>query len=189
MVDVSRQAGGIRVETELIEAGPVEYEIIRNLVPYYVYEMSGPMGWNCSRSGTFGGCDDLAEYWQKGHARTSTGDRWKDPGWTGLPFLVRVDGSTAGFALVRRRSAEPALHEIGEFFVLRRFQKRGVGRATAFALFDRFRGAWEVRQMAGNDPATAFWRRVISAYTNGDFEDGMEDREDGPGPIQRFRNG
>ena len=58
-----------------------------------------------------------------------------------------------------------------EFFVLRRFRRRGVGRAAAFPAFDRFAGPWEVRQREDNPNATAFWRRTIDDYTRGDFEE------------------
>jgi predicted acetyltransferase len=183
---ISQKRGRLDVQIEILEAGPVEYEIIRNMVPYYVYEMAGPMGWNCKSNGTFGGCDDLAEYWQKGHPRTPIEDRWSNPEWAGIPFLIKAGQKNAGFALIRRRSVQPVLHEVGEFFVLRKYQRQGVGRIVAHRLFSRFQGVWEVRQMDANLPAQAFWKRIVSEYTNGQFEDIYEETDGRRNTLQRF---
>jgi predicted acetyltransferase len=43
-----------------------------------------------------------------------------------------------------------------EFFVLRSLRGRGIGRAAAFAVFDRFRGSWEVEELRRNEPAGRF---------------------------------
>ena len=48
---------------------------------------------------------------------------------------------------------------------------KGVGKTVAHELFDRFPGAWQVRQMHGNTPAQAFWRSVVSDYTSNQFEE------------------
>ena len=107
----------------------------------------------------------------------------------GAPFFVRVDGALAGFALVAERSrlsGDAAVRDMAEFVVLRRFRGRGVGEAAATALFDRFGGTWEVRQKRQNEPATAFWRRIIGRYTGDRFEDFLVDDERWRGPVQRF---
>jgi predicted acetyltransferase len=65
---------------------------------------------------------------------------------------------------------------------MKKYRQRGVGRKIAFQLFDRFHGVWKIAQ---NTPAQAFWRKIISEYTNGNYE---EIREPGwNGPIQIFR--
>ena len=53
---------------------------------------------------------------------------WTDEG--RHPFLIRVDGRIAGFVLVRRLSAGsgPPEHSIVEFFVMKKYRRRGVGR-------------------------------------------------------------
>jgi predicted acetyltransferase len=57
-----------------------------------------------------------------------------------------------------------------EFFVLNTHRGRGVGRAAATQVFDRFRGVWELGWVVGNTPATSFWRSVVSGYTAGEYE-------------------
>jgi len=105
------------------------------------------------------------------------GYRFLDSYWTEPdrhPLLFRVDGSWAGFALVR--AGVP--HDVAEFFVMRKYRRRGVGTMLARDLFARFPGAWQVRQMTSNPAATAFWHRAIPVA----FEQEMLEH----GPVQRF---
>lgn len=164
------------MQIDLVLAIADDLPIVRNLVSYYVYEMSGPMGWECNAEGVYGGCDELAEYWQTNHPETPPEDQWMEPKWQGYPFMIRVDYLTAGFALVKQygERAAPSF-DMGEFFVLRKYQRQGVGRAAACAVFDRLRGLWEVRQLFDNVAAIAFWRKVIAAYTDGDFTEVREE--------------
>ena len=58
---------------------------------------------------------------------------------------------------------------VGEFFVLAKFQGTGLGRTIAFELFDRFAGVWEVAAMLENTGARRFWAKVVERYTSGEF--------------------
>ncbi len=121
----------------------------------------------------------------------SPGDRWPE-GWRGFPFVVRVDGRLAGFALIRQLDRKtPPTFEVGEFFVLRKYRGRGVGKSVACALFDRFRGNWEVRELLENRPAQKFWKAVIGAYAGGEYTEKVEGRREYyrfPMLVQRFSN-
>jgi predicted acetyltransferase len=148
--------------------------IVRNLIRFYVYDMSEFMGWRCPDSGLFGGVDDLPKYWeQAGNA----------------PFFIRVDGEMAGFSLIDGNPKEAGVdYKVGEFFVLRKFRGRGVGEQAAVQSFDRFRGAWHVEQLAKNTPAIAFWRKVIGRYTRGTFDESTTTSPWGPMNAIEFRN-
>lgn len=106
------------------------------------------------------------------------------------PFLIRVDGQIAGLALVRTLEAglDP-LYQMAEFFIMRVYRRRGVGRSAAFALFNRFPGRWEVGQEAANTAGIAFWRRIIAEYTGGQFTETFHADAERCGPAQRFRSG
>jgi predicted acetyltransferase len=107
------------------------------------------------------------------------------------PFFVKVDARLAGFVIVDEKSRfgnRDAPLDVAEFFILRAHRRAGVGRATAHAIFSRFRGKWEVRQVMKNVAATAFWRRVIDGYTAGAFEETISDDDRWRGPVQRFDN-
>jgi predicted acetyltransferase len=56
---------------------------------------------------------------------------------------------------------------MSEFFVLRKHRGLGIGRRAVFTLFDRFRGKWEIFELARNATAISFWRRVIGEYGGG----------------------
>ena len=100
-----------------------------------------------------------------------------EPYWTEKdrhPFLVRVDGSWAGFVLVSRHSYSSNaanIMEISEFFIMRVFRHKGVGDEVAQRVFDMFPGKWELQVTAANTPALHFWRRVVGEYTGGHYEE------------------
>ncbi|MGC4087675.1 MAG: GNAT family N-acetyltransferase [Polyangiaceae bacterium] len=85
-------------------------------------------------------------------------------------FLIHHEGHIAGFALVKRGSPfsdDLRVLDVAEFFVLRRFRSRGVGREAAQLLWRRLPGAWSVRAADKNPRAVAFWREAIAVYGQG----------------------
>lgn len=64
-----------------------------------------------------------------------------------------------------------------------------VGKNMAFAVFNKHPGLWRVRQIAGSEAATKFWRRVIGEYTNGNYtETHIENPPWGLSICQIFNN-
>lgn len=76
-----------------------------------------------------------------------------------FPYLIREQGRTAGFALVRQLPDSRAF-EMAEFCVLPEFRGRGLGARAARALFAAHPGPWRIGVMADNAGALSFWRRV-----------------------------
>ena len=71
-----------------------------------------------------------------------------------------VDGQLAGLMLVGNYCyvlREPDAKSIAEFFVMRKYRRKGVGRIAATRSFDRFPGRWEVLQRGENAPSYVFW--------------------------------
>jgi predicted acetyltransferase len=156
-------------------ARPDERPVLDNLFQLYSHDWSERLPLDVGADGRF---DDypLDAYWQ---------DDWRHP------FLIRVDGKLAGFALVSRRSrltGTAGVADMAEFFVVRRYRRRGVGFGAASAAFDRFKGRWEVRQRPDNADATGFWRRVIARYTNGNYQEDNRNDAVWTGPVQTFSN-
>lgn len=155
-----------------LEVAPAEREdkpLLRNLMELCQYDYSEFNRGDVDRHGLFG-YPYLDHYW------TEEGR---------YPFLFRVDGHAAGFALVRRLGEDGgvATHSMAEFFILRAYRRRGLGQPAAIRLFERFPGVWRVGQEPENLPAQRFWRGVIGRYA-GDFaEVGGAD-----GPVQTFRS-
>jgi predicted acetyltransferase len=161
------------MNVQVTPAGPDERERLVTLLQLYLYDFSEILPLDVGDDGRF--------------AAPSLDPWWSEP--RRYPFLLRVDDKLAGFALVHGRSrltGDEAVCDMSEFFVMRRYRRQGIGERAASWLFDRFRGAWEVRQKAENRAATAFWRRAIGRYTAGRFDEEILDDERWRGPVQRF---
>jgi predicted acetyltransferase len=91
---------------------------------------------------------------------------WSEPG--RHPFLIWLDGTLAGFALVKQGSeisGVESVWDMAEFFVLRAYRKRGIGTRVAHEVWNRFPGAWEVRVLQANVLAQQFWAGAIAEFT------------------------
>ena len=159
-----------------IEVGPAtvsEHSILRHLMELYQYDFSefdradtGPLG--------------LYDYPYLDHY-------WVEP--ERSPFLVRVDGNLAGFVLVARYNYLTGIKDtwvMAEFFIMRKYRHQGVGEHVARYIFNHFPGAWQVGQITENPSAIAFWRKVITRYTRGNFEEHILNNDNWRGPIQVF---
>ena len=159
----------------LDQASESDSSLLSNLVELYIHDMSevfphvqlGP-------DGRFG-YSRLPLYWSEPDRR--------------FAFLIRCDGKIGGFILVTRGSpaeTDPNVLDVAEFFVLRKYRHHGVGAAAAVRLFEMHHGTWEVRQLAANQAATAFWRRTIGDFTRGKFEEVAMNDDRWRGPVQYF---
>lgn len=162
---------------EIREASLQEKPLIGNLMELYIYDFTEfADSDHLDETGRFG-FDRLDSYWQESHRH---------------PFLLRVDGHPAGLALVRTGiealTGEAGVNDVTEFFVMRRYRRSRAGEAMAHHVWNRFPGRWQVREIAANRPAHAFWRTVIARYTGGRFEEMQWDDEAWRGPVQFFDN-
>ena len=69
----------------------------------------------------------------------------------------------AGFAIALPAPELPGGREIDEFFVMRRYRRLGIGRASADAILRASPGPWVVQGTRHNTGARNFWTRVISS--------------------------
>jgi predicted acetyltransferase len=161
-------------EVTLEQAGARAVPILRRLMQLYLYDLGTVDGWDIGPDGRFGNARRIERLWSERGRRA---------------FFIHSGSVLAGFALIHNRAhfAGAGTREISEFFVLRKYRRRGVGRRAATRLFDLFPGRWEVTELASNVGAQAFWREVIAGYTSGDFEDAEYTHEDWRGRVQRFR--
>ena len=143
----------------LVKATKEDKDTIQNLGRFYVYEMSRYCGflptWETPSNGLFE-CIDLSSYCEKldRHA-----------------FLVKVDDELAGFALINKVGSTPDVDwNVGEFFIVSKFQGKGVGSYVAEQIFNQFPGTWETTQIPENKAAIDFWEKVVTKYTDGKFE-------------------
>lgn len=155
----------IRVDQAPIE----EKSIIRNMLELYVYDFSEFEGYDLNDHGLYG-YRYLDHYWAEPER---------------FPFIVRVDGKLAGFALVRRFDrGDHAETRFGEFFIMRKYRGRGVGEDVARQVFERFPGPWVLTEIASNTAAQRFWRTILGRLVNGEFTEHVE--EDSGRVVQEF---
>jgi predicted acetyltransferase len=90
---------------------------------------------------------------------------WSDP--NKYPFLIWVNKKLAGFVLVQKGSPidlNPNVWDIAEFFIMRKFRKKGIGQFIAQNIWSQFEGAWQVRAWDNNQAAYAFWNNTIKKF-------------------------
>jgi predicted acetyltransferase len=96
-------------------------------------------------------------------------------------LTVVKDNQPVGFAVVRTDHAiagrEAANFAMAEFFVARPWRRRGVGQEAVRLILDRFSGRWHIMEYLRNPQAVAFWRRVVSNYTAGGYQERVENGE------------
>lgn len=158
---------------ELIPAERHQESILANLLELYIHDFS-----------EFHSCE-LGEDGRFGYTKLSL--YWNVPG--RRPFLVRVDGKLAGFALVASGpdvSGRQRVWDMAEFFVLRQYRRRGLGTNVAHMIWKQFPGPWEVRVMRANVPAQRFWENAISKFTGDASRTLHIEREDGVWQVFSF---
>ncbi len=139
-------------EVDLIQADAQQQSVMENLLQLYIHDFSELAPCDIGNEGRYS-YKDLPFYW-------SDASR--------LPFLARFDEKLAGFVLVTKiseQSADGEAYDMTEFFVLRRYRRRGIGRELAEKVWLRLPGRWQIRVMATNVAAHRFWASSIARFT------------------------
>ena len=143
--------GATSLGVELLPASQEQEPILANLLELYIHDFSEFIPVDLGADGRFG-YPNLPLY-------------WTDP--DRHPFLIRVDGQWAGFVLIvntKAGSRDRQLWDMAEFFILRGFRRRGIGRIVAHEVWQRYPGPWQVRVMDANAGACSFWERAIGGF-------------------------
>lgn len=158
------RAQRIALDVTLAPASEHDRPLLENLLQLYIHDLSAVFAVELNADGRFA-YDKLPLYWSEAERR--------------FPLLIRSGERVAGFVLVTIGSPfsdDPAVHDIAEFFILRRYRRSGVGGEAARQVWDRFRGGWIVRVLEENKGALRFWSATIDDYTQGQA---TETRRDG----------
>ena len=143
------------------------------MLELYRYDWSEFEDTDLSAFGEYG-YDDLDDYWNESKRH---------------PFIVRVDGKLAGFVFVNRITCvESSEYSMAEFFILRKYRRKGIGRQVALDVIGRFPGAWEVKTQRVNEAAIIFWRKVLQEASLLDLEEITDGVGDWDGPLWTFTN-
>jgi predicted acetyltransferase len=139
---------------ELHPAHRDELQTIENLMQFYMYDFSQWLPLKLGEHGFF--------------SIQLKDNYWGNPAIQ--PFLIRVDGELAGFVTVDADThIDGAEHNIGYFFLTRRYRGQGVAQFVVSALLSRLPGQWQIFHIDANLPAQRFWARLIPELTGGAF--------------------
>lgn len=162
-----------KMKIEILPSPVEEKPLFRRMLELYAYDWSGFEDTDLNEFGEYG-YDYLDVYWTES-------DRH--------PFIVRVDGKLAGFVFVNRiRWVESSDHSLAEFFILRKYRRKGIGMHVALNVFERFPGAWEVKTQRKNRKAITFWRKVVQQGGLLDVEEFTDGVSDWEGLLWTFTN-
>jgi predicted acetyltransferase len=109
-----------------------------------------------------------------GHRGNDQISRWFADS-SAYPLIIVKSAVAVGFAMVARVAALAGRTDIdyrmAEFFIERSQRRRGIGQSAVHIIFNRFAGRWEINEYLRNPIAVNFWRRVVAAYTGGEYEE------------------
>ncbi len=79
--------------------------------------------------------------------------------------MPKVKDELADFILINQEgSLKQTNWNVGEFFVLAKFQGQGIGEVPAYHLWHMHPREWEVSVMAKNQYALKFWRKITHRF-------------------------
>ena len=141
--------------TPKIQITPASIEqqsVIAQLYELYTYEMTDLANFDINNNGYYG-YSDLPLYW-------TTPNRY--------PYLIWVNNKLAGFVLIQQGSPidddNPDIWDIAEFFIMRKFRKKGIGQFVAQSIWASHPGSWQVRVWENNTTAHQFWNNNIEQF-------------------------
>ena len=140
------------LDIQILQANLAQQPIIAQLYELYTYEMTDLADFDIHDNGYYG-YDELPLYWE-------------DP--NKHPFLVWVNNKLAGFVLIQKGSpikTVPDVWDVAEFFIMRKFRKKGIGQFVAEHIWQTHNGAWQVRVWDNNIAAHSFWNKAIKKFS------------------------
>ena len=145
------------MDIKLVETTETEKSVLQQLLELYAYDFSEYDDADVNEYGYYD-YTYFDHYWTEENRH---------------PFFIRVDGKLAGFTLINEYCyvvKDPGTKSIAEFFIMRKYRRKGIGKSAAVKVFDRFPGNWEVIQHGENEPSQVFWEEVIREYTSGNYQ-------------------
>lgn len=151
----------------IIPATSPDVSLVQKLWTFYVYDLSREcgsiQGWQSPTDPHFVP-DDITPFFQDADKH---------------PFLIKVDDEVAGFIFTGKIEVLPDIDTyVHDFFVISKFQNRGIGKRAALGLFKQHAGKWGLGVIPENKRALTFWRNVLTEYTRGCFSECFKTAEE-----------
>ncbi len=108
---------------KLIKASSEYKDVFKNLMQFYYYDFSEYLKYDVEIDGLFPQYPNLEDYWENENNK--------------FPYIVKMEANYVGFVLVRCINTEEQNYfSIGEFFILRKYRRQGIGKAIAIKIFN-----------------------------------------------------
>lgn len=139
----------------IIKATMDDYPCIQNMARFYVYDLSRECGsissdWAIPEDGLYESFD-FKNYFEEPSRKA---------------YLVKVYDEIAGFVLLNQATEDATnTWNMGEFFIIAKFQGGGIATRVAKQIWDMHPGMWEVSVIPNNKSALKFWEKAISEFT------------------------
>lgn len=143
-------------DLSLSKIGPESDILLRNLFEQYLRDMAEWFDVDIKADGSYS--YDISAVWESGYD----------------VYLAKTGDSIVGFAILGSAVewlGPVAANDVHEFFVIRRFRRRSLGRRMASLLWSQRPGEWLVRVLEANAPAVLFWRTAISDHSGSSYEE------------------
>lgn len=143
----------------IVPASMDDYTCIQNMARFYVYDLSRECGsissdWSMPKNGLYESFD-FKNYFEEPSRKV---------------YVIKVHDEIAGFVLLNQATQDPTnTWNMGEFFIIGKFQRQGIARRVAQKIWQMHPGKWEVAVIPQNESALNFWHTVIGELTCGHF--------------------
>lgn len=175
------------MEVKVVLAAEKNANLIKNIYPLYLHDLSGIYGNLPNEYGIFedGPIKTLMDQYDIQNV-------WFEKPGKLFPFIIMVDGRPAGFDLVAASEFTPEGLDfyVYDFFLLRPYRGKNIAEMAAKDVFDKFKGQWGlyVAPEGKNPRGEKFWRKTIKAYSGGNYEEYKGKTFDGDKLIFKFNN-
>lgn len=152
-------------KVSIIKATIDDYPRIQNIARFYVYDLSRECGsissdWAMPEDGLYESFD-FKNYFEEQSRKA---------------YLIKVYDEIAGFVLLNQATESSAnTWNMGEFFIIAKFQGQGIAYQVAKEIWNMHPGMWEVSVIPNNKSALKFWEKAISEFTFGIFNKQIKD--------------
>lgn len=152
-------------KVSIIKATIDDYPRIQNIARFYVYDLSRDCGsissdWAIPEDGLYE-CFDFKNYFEEPSRKA---------------YLIKVYDEIAGFFLLNQTTENSVnTWNMGEFFIIAKFQGQGIANQVVKEIWNMHPGTWEVSVIPNNKSALKFWEIAISEFTGGIFNKQIKD--------------
>ncbi|NDB86088.1 MAG: GNAT family N-acetyltransferase, partial [Alphaproteobacteria bacterium] len=146
-------------KVSIIKATIDDYPCIQNMARFYVYDLSRDCGsissdWAIPEDGLYESFD-FKNYFEEQSRKA---------------YFVKVYDEIAGFVLLNQATEDATnTWNMGEFFIIAKFQGQGIANQVAKEIWNMHPGTWEVSVIPNNKSALKFWEKAISEFTSSTF--------------------